>query len=123
MSTTRAVNEGGKVRKPTWTTKDGEEIEIAFMSSSHLLATIHFIERNRFVNAAEVYGYRFNTADADTTAEGVRAVHYYLRWPDAYDALVTEATRRKLLHRPAEGPVPKGSRRSMIRVPSKAIQK
>jgi hypothetical protein len=67
-------------------------MEIKTMASSHLLATIHFIERNRFMNAAETY------------AEGMAdATEYYLQWPIQYETLIAEAQRRGLIFRNVEG--------------------
>jgi hypothetical protein len=81
------------ISKDVWITKEGQEIEIRHMASHHLLATIHFIERNRLMNAAEVYGDQ-NLGDAR-----LAAVEYYLEWPIQYETLVNEAIRRHLLYR------------------------
>lgn len=80
-----------------WITREGQEIEISHMASSHLLATIHFIERNRFMNAAEVY------SEQQLGDERLNAVEYYLQWPIQYETLVTEAQRRGLIWRNIPG--------------------
>jgi len=80
-----------------WTTKEGDRIAIKDMASSHLLATIHYIERNRFQNAAESF------AGGEMDAARVAVVNLYLRWPPQYDALVAEAQRRGLIQRGVEG--------------------
>lgn len=80
------------ISKDVWITREGQQMEIKTMVSSHLLATIHFIERNRFMNAAETY------------SEGMKdATEYYLQWPIQYDALIAEAQRRGLINRGVEG--------------------
>lgn len=80
-----------------WITREGQQIEIKSMASSHLLATIHFIERNRFMNAAEVYSEQ-QLGDAR-----LDAVEYYLQWPIQYETLVKEAQRRGLIWRNVPG--------------------
>lgn len=85
------------ISKYVWITREGQQMEIKDMASSHLLATIHFIERNRFMNAAEVYN------DAQLGDERLNAVNYYLQWPIQYEVLIEEAQRRHLLYRAVEG--------------------
>jgi len=68
------------------------------MASSHLLSTIHFIERNRFLAAAEVYHER--AFDKETRNE---MANYYLQWPIQYETLIAEAQRRGLITRGVEG--------------------
>lgn len=88
------------ISKDVWTTREGQEIEIKMMSSSHLLATIHFIERNRFMNAAEVY--------SQQKMDGMDwkdAIEYYMQWPAQYESLVAEAQRRNLIYRAVNGTV------------------
>lgn len=80
-----------------WITREGQEIEIKHMASSHLLATIHFIERSRFMNAAEVYG------EQQLGDDRLAAVNYYLQWPLQYETLIAEAQRRNLIYRKVEG--------------------
>lgn len=82
------------ISKDIWITREGEQIEIRHMASSHLLATIHFIERSRFMNAAEVY------SEQQLGSERLNAVNYYLQFPIQYETLVEEAVRRHLLLRP-----------------------
>lgn len=84
-----------------WITREGEEIEIKNMASSHLLSTIHFIEHNRFMNAAEVF------TDQNLGKDRLKAVGYYLQWPIQYEALVLEARRRNLIFRNIPGLVKK----------------
>lgn len=86
------------ISKDVWITREGKEMEIKKMASSHLLSTIHFIERNRFMNAAETYGQQ--QVDGLDWSD---AVEYYLQWPIQYETLIAEASRRKLIYRPVEG--------------------
>jgi hypothetical protein len=89
------------ISKDVWITREGQQIEIKMMASSHLLATIHFIERQRFMNAAEVYSeMQFREDDRN------EMVNYYLQFPVQYESLVAEAQRRQLIYRGAEGLVP-----------------
>jgi len=81
------------ISKDVWITREGQQLEIRTMSSSHLLATIHWIERNRFMNAAEVYH------ESQLGEHRLAAVQYYLGWPIQYETLIEEAQRRKLLYR------------------------
>ena len=97
------------ISKDIWITREGQQIEIRHMASSHLLSTIHFIERSRFMNAAEVYSEQ-QLGDARLAAVG-----YYLQWPIQYEELVREAQRRHLIYRmpeqiTVEGTIPKGKR-------------
>lgn len=78
--------------RDTWTTREGQPIKIERMGSSHLLATIHMIERNRLMNAAEKYG----EGDIDLAS-------YYMQWPPQYEKMIKEAKKRNLIHR--DGPV------------------
>ena len=66
-------------------------MKIGTMSSSHLLAAIHFIERQRLMNCIEVYN--------DKQLGSIDAVEYYAEWPYQYETLIAEAQRRKLIHR------------------------
>lgn len=80
------------ISKDVWITREGVQMEVKDMASSHLLATIHFIERNRFMNAAETY------------IEGMKdATEYYLQWPIQYETMITEAQRRGLIFRNTPG--------------------
>lgn len=88
------------ISKDVWITREGQQIEIKTMASSHLLATIHFIERNRYMNAAEVY------TEHQLGSQRFDAVNYYLQWPIQYETLVEEAQRRHLIYRAVEGLVP-----------------
>ena len=81
------------ISKDVWITREGQQMEIRHMASHHLLAAIHMIERNRLMNAAEVYGEQ-QLGDAR-----LAAVEYYLEWPIQYETLVNEAIRRNLLYR------------------------
>jgi hypothetical protein len=85
-----------------WITREGKEMEIKTMASSHLLSTIHFIERNRFTQGLEIFTQREN--------DGLNwddALSYYLQWPIQYDTLIAEAQRRGLITRGVEGLVKK----------------
>ena len=97
------------ISKDIWITREGQQIEIRHMASSHLMSTIHFIERSRFMNAAEVYSEQ-QLGDARLAAVG-----YYLQWPIQYESLIMEAQRRGLIYRvpeqvTMEGTVPKDKR-------------
>lgn len=85
------------ISKDVWITKEGQEMEIRQMASSHLLATIHFIERNRMTNVNEVYN------ESQLGEDRLNAVNYYLEWPIQYESLVVEAQRRHLIYRNVEG--------------------
>lgn len=90
------------ISKDIWITKEGKQMEIATMASSHLLSAIHFIERNRFMNAAETYGdMNFSQKDRHEMTE------YYLQWPVQYEVMIAEAQRRGLITRGVEGLVKK----------------
>lgn len=81
-----------------WITREGQHLEIKKMASSHLLSTIHFIERSRFNNVLEVYTDAIrNEINMDD------AVTYYAQWPIQYENLVKEAQRRNLLWRNVPG--------------------
>lgn len=85
------------MKKDTWVTREGQSLSIKDMASSHLLATVHYIERNRFTSAIECAMREPRNMDPrsweDTTLQ------YYLQWPEAYDALIAEAQRRGLVGR------------------------
>lgn len=89
------------IAKDIWITREGHQIEIRMMASSHLLSTIHFIERNRFMNGAEVYG------DQNLGDERLNVVNYYLQWPVQYESLIEEAQRRHLIYRMSSEPTQK----------------
>ena len=82
-----------------WITREGQQIEIKAMASSHLLSTIHFIERNRFTNVAEI------ASDCELLGRetALEAAEYYAQWPIQYENLVTEAQRRNLIWRNVPG--------------------
>lgn len=80
------------IAKDIWITREGKQLEIRTMASSHLLSTIHFIERNRFMNAAEIYG------DGILDDTDKDALNYYLQWPIQYESLIKEAQRRNLIY-------------------------
>lgn len=83
------------ISKDIWITREGQQIEIRKMASSHLLSTIHFIERNRFTNVTEI-AHDHELMGRDTAME---AANYYAQWPIQYDTLVQEAQRRNLIIR------------------------
>ncbi len=74
----------------TWTTKEGIDLNINEMATSHLLATIHMIERNRMNNLLSL-GMMDNLTQ-DT-------VDYYAQFPSSYKDLCDEAELRFLIHR------------------------
>lgn len=76
-----------------WITREGQQIEIKHMASSHLLATIHFIESKRLRNALEVY------SESQLGDARLEAVNYYLIWPIQYETMIKEAQRRHLIYR------------------------
>jgi hypothetical protein len=86
------------ISKDIWITAEGQQMEIKSMASSHLLATIHFIERKRFQSASEVYHER--AFDKNFRNE---MTSYYLQWPIQYDVMIAEAQRRGLITRGVEG--------------------
>jgi len=86
------------ISKDVWITREGKQMEIKTMASSHLLATIHFIERNRFMNAAECY-----QEESLNHPDKMQVVQYYLEWPIQYETLIAEAQRRGLITRGVEG--------------------
>lgn len=79
-----------------WKTAEGQLIPIRNMSSSHLLAAIHLIERNRYQQATDAAMRQKEDPLAD------ELVSYYLQWPPQYEAMVKEAARRGLVYRPVE---------------------
>jgi hypothetical protein len=86
------------ISKDIWITREGHQFEIKDMASSHLLAAIHYIERNRFMNAAET----FSEMQLDDKTR-MEATNYYLQWPIQYESLIAEAQRRNLIYRKVEG--------------------
>ena len=76
--------------KETWTTKDGIELNVREMSTPHLLATIHLIEKTRMNNILAI-------AFVESVTNAGK--EYYSRWPESYPALIAEAERRKLIQR------------------------
>jgi hypothetical protein len=77
-----------------WMTREGIELPISQMASSHLLSAIHMIERNRFTQAVDS-AMREPTLDAET----LPTMQYYLMWPETYPDLCAEAERRHLIQR------------------------
>lgn len=73
-----------------WQDKNGIKISINKMTSSHLLNTIHMIERKRYEEILSLV--IREEANAETMG-------YYAQFPDAYHALCDEAERRKLIQR------------------------
>ena len=88
------------ISKDIWITREGQQLEVKDMASSHLLSTIHFIERNRFTSAVDV-AMRVRDLKEETLYDN--PVQYYLQWPIQYEALVAEAQRRGLIYRGVEG--------------------
>lgn len=86
------------ISKDVWITREGKQMEIKEMASSHLLSTIHFIERSRFSQSMEVY----QQAQQDGS-DWSDALNYYMNWPIQYEALIAEAQRRNLIFRNVEG--------------------
>lgn len=83
--------------EPTWRTRDGAQLPIKLMTTSHLLAAIHFIERKRAETLTDL-----GQVDLEV---GVTAdvIEYYARWPDAYFHLLEEAERRQVIGRRHDG--------------------
>src|SRR3982751_7017147 len=92
------------ISKDIWITREGRQVNIKDMASSHLLSTIHFIERNRFINAAECY-----SEENLNHPDKMQMVEYYLEWPVQYPILVAEAQRRGLIHRYEKNHTPKNA--------------
>ena len=83
---------------PRWRTRDGVEVLIRTMPTSHLLNAIHFIERNRMQQLQEFL------AEADELEEICPGIvnadlDYYTGWPEGYDNLINEALHRQLIKR------------------------
>jgi hypothetical protein len=93
------------ISKDVWITREGEQIEVRKMASSHLLSTIHFIERGRFQQGLEIF-----TQSQEDGSDWTDAMKYYLQWPIQYEALIAEAQRRNLLSRNVEGIVKVGKK-------------
>lgn len=74
-----------------WITKEGFEIEPQEMSTPHLLSTIHLIERNRMNNLVHL--------GMGVTKLSDSVLEFYAKWPEAYDSLLDEAERRRLIRR------------------------
>lgn len=72
-----------------WIDRDGKGVTIKGMSSPHLLAAIHMIERNRLTAIAEMYMQEIPPTNFE----------YYVEFPNSYNHLVVEAKRRKLIGR------------------------
>lgn len=77
-----------------WRTKEGLQINIRLMDSQHLLNTIHLLERSRFqsLSSLAIVG---TDGDIDT----MNALNYYNDFPEAYEHLLDEAERRRLIKR------------------------
>ncbi len=84
-----------------WITKEGKQLEIRTMASSHLLSTIHFIERNRFTQTMECAMREPSNINEQQWEDN--PLQYYLQWPIQYENLVAEAQRRGLIYRASEG--------------------
>ncbi len=76
-------------KKPMWITRDGESVTIEGMSSSHLLAAIHMIERTRLNAMSEMVN---QTISLDNFS-------YYKEFPESYNELIKEAKKRQLIGR------------------------
>lgn len=72
-----------------WITKEGEEIPIHTMTTTHLLNSIHMVERNRMNQLIETHG----------MGELQANLEYYSQWPESYHDLIKEAKKRKLIGR------------------------
>lgn len=81
------------IAKDIWTTREGVQVEIKRMPSSHLLSTIHFIERRRYDACFEVYQETVNNGPVEGMLE------YYSQFPVQYETLIVEAQRRGLIAR------------------------
>jgi hypothetical protein len=81
------------ISRDVWITKEGHQIKIKKMPSSHLLSTIHFIERRRFEACFEVYQDTVNNGPVEGMLE------YYSQFPVQYETLIAEAQRRGLIAR------------------------
>lgn len=79
-----------------WVTREGVRIPIQSMATSHLLNTIHFIERNRM---QQIISIEQNLTDNLTREDAIEMLNYYTAWPEGYKALLKEAQKRKLIER------------------------
>jgi|PlaIllAssembly_1097288.scaffolds.fasta_scaffold2694009_2 hypothetical protein len=84
-----------KKYEPTWVSKDMKPIPIKFMATSHLLNTIHMIERSRMqqLMSIETHGGGISPEEAK------RVLDYYCAWPKGYSDLLAEAEKRQLIRR------------------------
>lgn len=78
-----------------WVTKEGRQIPISSMPSSHLLNTIHFIERSRFQQLADIAIREIPEHPSDQD----EMIQFYSDWPEKYQDLLAEAEKRKLIKR------------------------
>lgn len=81
-----------------WVTREGDAIRIKNMASSHLLSTIHYIEKHRFMSAVEIFH-----DQQDKSGDWSDALNYYLQWPPQYETMIVEAQRRNLIFRNVQG--------------------
>jgi len=70
-----------------WLTQDGRIVPIQHMASSHLLNTIHMIERNRFQQMVE----------SAMNGSSPEIISVYAEWNFAYEEMVLEARKRNLI--------------------------
>ena len=91
--------------KKYWMTKDGTRIQINMMPTSHLLNTIHLIERMRMQqieSIKEQYQQNHGTIEFDNPIdrnEWIEFLEYYTQWPEGYPDLLSEAIKRRLIKR------------------------
>ena len=82
-----------------WVAKDGTRIRIDLMPTSHLLNTIHYIERVRMQQLVSLKENRDELQEAIRVTEEADLIDYYAQWPEGYTDLVREAEKRTLIQR------------------------
>lgn len=84
-----------KKYEPTWITKDNKPIPVQYMATSHLLNSIHMIERSRMQQLISIEA----NGGGISPEEAKRVLDYYCAWPRGYSDLLAEAEKRQLIRR------------------------
>lgn len=81
-----------------WRTREGDRIRITDMVDTHLLSSIHMIERNRQRDLEQVESRyaKFNFTDKEVYP---RMLEHYGEYPLVYHAMVNEACKRGIIAR------------------------
>lgn len=88
-----------KKYEPTWVTKEGTHIPISVMPTSHLLNTIHMIERSRMQQLISIEVQVANGYIKLSPKEAQEVLNRYCAFPKAYSELLAEAEKRQLIRR------------------------